>query len=42
MAPACPFPPCRKESAEAVVAEMGGGTSVAEVTRLVEELSRLH
>ena len=32
----------RRESAEAVVAAMGGGATLEGTTRLVEELSRLH
>jgi hypothetical protein len=37
------FPPFgRRDSAEAVVAAMGGGATLEAVTQLVEELSRLH
>ena len=32
----------RRESMERVVAEMGGGATLEEVQRVVEELSRIH
>lgn len=35
-------PPCRRDSMESVVAEMGAGTTLEEVMRVVEELSRIH
>ena len=39
---ACP-PPCRRrEGVEAVMGELGSAASLDAVTRLLEELSRLH
>lgn len=34
--------PRRRDSMESVVAEMGAGTTLEEVMRVVEELSRIH